>query len=207
MTDQEATLASSKFPSLSLDTTAFTQKQLIAPEAPQIAFAGRSNVGKSSLINALAGRKALAKVSASPGKTRSINYYKIDSTDGFLVDLPGYGYAKCSHDERNKWAELLTYYFTHTPGLTTLFLLIDARLSPQKADLDLLAFAQSLGLLVTPVLTKTDKCNKKELGATLRAWGAYVHASSFIITSSSKKQGIPELWQSILNALEQQETE
>ena len=89
-------------PVLTLETTAYTLEQLISLPEAQIALAGRSNVGKSSLINALAGRKKLAKVSSTPGKTRSVNYYRVTPHDFYLVDLPGYGYARASHTEREK---------------------------------------------------------------------------------------------------------
>ena len=94
-------------PTLTLETTAYTIEQLARMPQAQIALAGRSNVGKSSLVNALAGRKALAKVSSTPGKTRSVNYYHVDPDGFYIVDLPGYGYARCSQQERQKWGELL----------------------------------------------------------------------------------------------------
>lgn len=190
------------WPTLTLEATAFTQAQLIRSDAPQMALAGRSNVGKSSLVNALAGRKSLAKVSATPGKTRSVNYYLIGQGPAFLVDLPGYGYAKCGKEEQARWAALLEYYFRSTPGLAGLILLLDSRLSPQKADKDLLAFATSLSLPVIPVLTKSDKCGKKELAACERAWSALVDGTSLIATSSVGKKGISELWQAIQRYLD-----
>lgn len=180
---------------LFLEVTAFTKGQLIAPDAPQVALAGRSNVGKSSLVNALAGRKGLAKVSATPGKTRSINYYRINAGGAFLVDLPGYGYAKCSKEERNKWAALMDHYFRKTPGLAALALLLDARLAPQQADREMLHFARSLGLPVIPVLTKADKCSKKKLAVCIHAWEALLDQGAVIVaTSAEKKSGLDELW-------------
>lgn len=179
---------------LSLEATSFNKKQLIWPELPQLALAGRSNVGKSSLINALAGHKGMAKVSSTPGKTRSINYFRISRNDAFLVDLPGYGYAKCSKEERNKWAALLDYYFKNTPGLRGLALLLDARLSPQPADMYMLAFAVSLNLPLVPVLTKADKCSQRELAACVRAWGALLDPASIVVTSAGKKRGLESLW-------------
>ena len=188
-------------PALLLEATAFTLGQLIRPEAPQIALAGRSNVGKSSLVNALAGRKALAKVSATPGKTRSVNYYRLDGADAYLVDLSGYGYAQCSQAERNKWAELLRHYLEKTPGLRALVLLLDARLSPQKLDKELLAFAFSLRLPVLPVLTKADKCAKKELDACRRAWEPFLERTAILTTSAKNRSGTDELWQALLRLL------
>ena len=188
-------------PALLLEATAFTLGQLIRPEAPQIAMAGRSNVGKSSLVNALAGRKSLAKVSATPGKTRSVIYYRLDGADAYLVDLPGYGYAQCSQAERNKWAELLRHYLENTPGLRALVLLLDARLPPQKLDKELLAFAASLRLPVLPVLTKADKCSKKELDACRRAWEPFLERTAVLTTSAKTRNGMDELWRALLRLL------
>ena len=192
---------STHLPTLSLEATAFTLGQLICPEAPQAALAGRSNVGKSSLVNALASRKALAKTSATPGKTRSINYFRIDGTPGYLVDLPGYGYARCSQAERNKWAELTQRYLTGTPGLRAVILLLDSRLLPQQLDMELLAFASALSLRVVPVLTKADKCSKKELDACRRAWSPLLGNSAMIASSARKRTGLPELWRTVLDIL------
>lgn len=189
------------FPPLHLETTAFTRKQLVHPEARQIALAGRSNVGKSSLVNALAGRKALAKVSATPGKTRSINYYRIGETHTYLVDLPGYGFARCSQTERKAWGDLLQFYCTHTPGLQGLVLLLDARLQPQKTDIELVAFAGRLALPLVGVLTKADKCSKKELTATMRSWEPLLGGSSLLTSSARSRKGLESVWESILTLL------
>jgi len=198
MTISEKNNSRKVFPSLVLEATAFNKAQLIHPDAPQVALAGRSNVGKSSLVNALAGRKALAKVSATPGKTRSINYYHIGESNAYIVDLPGYGYAQCSQEERNAWARLMTWYLSNTQGLCGLILLLDARLLPQKADLELLAFADSCALTLLPVLTKTDKCNKKELAACMHAWGAHLDRTTLLSTSAKDKTGMDKVWEAVL---------
>jgi len=190
-----------RFPGLILEATAFNRQQLVHAGAPQVALAGRSNVGKSSLINALAGRKALAKVSATPGKTRSINYYRLRDAEAFLVDLPGYGYAKCSHEERQKWGELLQFYFCNTPGLRSVAVLLDARLSPQKADKELMAYAAGLGLPTLAVFTKADKCGKKELAATLHAWEPLIGKESQVITSARSRTGLDALEQRLTRLL------
>lgn len=189
------------FPPLLLEATAFNKRQLIHAESAQAALAGRSNVGKSSLINALAGRKSLAKVSAAPGKTRSVNYYRLQGADAFIVDLPGYGYAKCSHEERKKWGELLQYYFQNTPGLKSLVVLLDARLSPQKADRELMAYAEGACLPLLAVLTKADKCGKRELSATIRAWEVLVGKGALTVTSSRSRMGVQELAQRLADML------
>ncbi|MDL2207717.1 ribosome biogenesis GTP-binding protein YihA/YsxC [Desulfovibrio sp. OttesenSCG-928-F20] len=188
-------------PEFSLEATAFTLAQLVHAEAPQLALAGRSNVGKSSLINALARRKNLAKISATPGKTRSVNYYRIDAGQAFIVDLPGYGYAKCSREERDKWARLIGHYLKETPGLKGLVLLLDARLPPQRPDRDLLGFALALSLPVLPVLTKADKCSKRELQATVRAWSVFVDEKSLLAVSSEQRSGLEDLWKRMMGLL------
>jgi GTP-binding protein len=190
-----------RFPGFELACTAFTRSQLTHPEMPQVSVAGRSNVGKSSLINALAGRKNLAKTSATPGKTRSINYYRVNGQDAYVVDVPGYGYARSSQAEREKWAALLTYYFSNTPGLRALLLLLDARLMPQKADKELLAYAIGMDLPVIAVLTKADKCGKRELAATLRAWEALIGKGGILTSSAKTRQGMEELGAKLLEIL------
>jgi GTP-binding protein len=187
---------------LRLEATAFTRAQLVHCDAPQLALAGRSNVGKSSLVNALAGRKNLAKISSTPGKTRSLNYYRLGEARAFLVDLPGYGYAKCSREERNKWAGLISHYLGETPGLAGLVVLLDARLPPQKADKDILGFANALSLNVLPVLTKADKCGRRELNACIRAWSAFVDEKRLLVTSAEKKAGLKELWSAMMALLQ-----
>ncbi|MDR1359544.1 MAG: ribosome biogenesis GTP-binding protein YihA/YsxC [Deltaproteobacteria bacterium] len=182
---------------LTLEATAFNREQLIHPEAPQAALAGRSNVGKSSLINALAGRKSLAKTSAVPGKTRSVNYYRLGREMHFLVDLPGYGYARCSQSERLGWAKLLNFYLRNTPGLQALFLLLDARLPPQASDLEMGAFARSLKLPFIPVLTKTDQCAKRELARTLQAWKSLTQGQELLRASARDGTGLDLLRRNI----------
>lgn len=178
---------------LTLETTAYTYDQIIAVPEAQIALAGRSNVGKSSLVNALAGRKQLAKVSGVPGKTRSINFYKVEPSGFYLVDLPGYGYARASHSEREKWATLLERYLTDARSIKALALLIDCRLPPQQSDVNLAAFARSCSLPVLPVLTKADKCSQSARNAKATEWQDIIGQPP-IITSSEKKLGIRELW-------------
>lgn len=183
--------------SLTLETTAYALDQLlILPEA-QIALAGRSNVGKSSLINALAGRKKLAKVSATPGKTRSVNFYRVEPQHFYLVDLPGYGYARASHEERRKWAKLLEHYLAGCKTLKALALLLDCRLSPQKIDLELASFARACRLPLLPVLTKADKCKQRERALRQKEWHELL-AVKPLLTSSSSRLGMEELWRALI---------
>lgn len=199
------------YPSLTLLATAFSEKQLIHAELPQVALAGRSNVGKSSIVNALAGRKQLAKTSSTPGKTRSINYYALEG-NGFvappeegkmalLVDLPGYGYARCSKAERNAWARLLEFYLRETQGLQALALLLDSRLPPQKIDIQLAEMALGMQLPIIPVLTKIDKSKLREREACIRGWEKIIEGFTPVLTSSQTKKGIDTLWESLQTAL------
>ena len=181
---------------LTLEATAFTLEQLQDTTTPQIALAGRSNVGKSSLINALAGRKKLAKTSATPGKTRSVNYYRAEPENFFLVDLPGYGYAKCSKTEQERWSGLIEHYLATTEALRGLILLLDCRLQPQKSDLAMLSFALGNGISLIPILTKADKCTQSEQQKRRKEWSPFLPVPP-IITSSTDRTGIDALWQAM----------
>ncbi len=128
---------------------------------PEFAFIGRSNVGKSSLINMLAGRKKLAKISTSPGKTRLINHFKINDT-WFLADLPGYGYAKVSKKEREGFARMIEEYGQLRTNLVCFFVLVDARIPPQQLDLDFMEWLGDSRIPFVILLTKVDKVTQKE---------------------------------------------
>jgi GTP-binding protein len=183
-------------PTLSLETTAYTLDQLEGIDTPQAALAGRSNVGKSSLINALAGRKQLAKTSSTPGKTRSVNYYRVQPDGFFLVDLPGYGYARCSKTEQERWGQLIERYLVSTKAFRGLVLLLDCRLHPQKSDIAMMSFAAANGITLIPILTKADKCTQNEQQKRRKEWAALLSVSP-IITSSVKNTGIDTLWQAM----------
>jgi GTP-binding protein len=142
-------------------------KKCPAPNKPEYAFIGRSNVGKSSLINKLTNKKSLAKISGSPGKTQLINHYLINE-EWYLVDLPGYGYAKVPKKERIKWEQFIKRYILQRENLYCLFVLIDSRHEAQKVDLD---FMEWLGISQVPfsiVFTKTDKLRPEELELNLK---------------------------------------
>ena len=140
--------------------SAGTFKQLPACTMPEIVFSGRSNVGKSSLINKVLNRKSLARVSSQPGKTITINFYKADT--GRLVDLPGYGYAKTSFSERNRWGEMIEKYFQSDRDIRLVAQLIDMRHKPTKDDIQMLDFLYQMQIPYVAVLTKSDKLNKTE---------------------------------------------
>lgn len=153
-----------------------TYKQCPAPDKPEYAFIGRSNVGKSSLINMLTGRQKLAKTSATPGKTQLINHFEIISSgqaDWYIVDLPGYGYAKVSQKARNNWGNMIESYIRKRESLVNLFVLIDSRHSPQAIDLE---FIRQLGAWQVPFSIVFTKSDKNKPGATLRNVQAFLDA-------------------------------
>lgn len=144
-----------------------TAEQLPPSTLPEICFSGRSNVGKSSLINALLGRKSIARVSGKPGKTVTVNFYRVDRV--YFADLPGYGYAKVPFSEKTRWSDLMEAYFRSGREIRMAFQLIDMRHSATAFDLSMLAFLRDAGIPVTVVLTKADKLNKTEYQARLAA--------------------------------------
>lgn len=142
------------------EMAAGVSSQLPASSLPEVAFSGRSNVGKSSLINRLVNRKALARTSATPGKTATINFYRLDTMR--MVDLPGYGYAKVSDSERRRWSELIEGYFDDDRDLRLVLQLWDMRHDPSKDDYQMLEYMAERGIPFVIVLTKSDKLNKTE---------------------------------------------
>ena len=137
-----------------------TFEQLEQSDMPEICFSGRSNVGKSSLINKVLNRKSLARVSATPGKTVTINFYKVDNIR--LVDLPGYGYAKVPFAEKNRWSDLMEGYFNSNRDIRMVFQLIDMRHPATEFDLSMLDFLSQMNMPFSVILTKCDKLNKTE---------------------------------------------
>lgn len=137
-----------------------TFKQIPKTERPEIAFSGRSNVGKSSLINKIMNRKSLARVSAMPGKTITINFFSLENL--YIVDLPGYGYAKVSKSEKQRWAELIEGYLNDDRSLALVFQLIDFRHKPTADDIMMINFLIDSGIPFVIVLTKADKLKKRE---------------------------------------------
>ena len=142
--------------------SASSMKDLPKNQLPEIVLAGRSNVGKSSFINNLFNRKNLAKTSSSPGKTRTINYYTVEDTF-YMVDLPGFGYAKVSKTEREKWQQLIEEYFKSDRNIVTVFHFIDARHKPTNLDILLNYFLNEVGIPFTIILNKIDKLKQSEI--------------------------------------------
>lgn len=173
---------------------------------PEIALSGRSNVGKSSLINTMLGRKSLARVSSTPGKTITINYYDIDK-QLYLVDLPGYGYAKRSQDSKRSWSTLTEDYFTKNPSADAIRLviqLIDVRVGPTDDDIMMINFLIDNGVPFVVVATKTDKLSNAELARQLKSFEEEYFKGTGIETipfSSVTRNGKDELWKRIFNSL------
>lgn len=140
-----------------------------APTLPEYAFIGRSNVGKSSLINMLTNHKKLAKISSKPGKTQLINHFLIDKT-WYLVDLPGYGFAKIAKSQRIKWEKFVVKYIQERENLMTLFVLIDSRIPPQKIDLEFMKMLGESGIPFAMVFTKIDKMSSTKLAKSLQQY-------------------------------------
>ena len=139
------------------------------PDKPEYAFIGRSNVGKSSLINMLTNKKSLAKISGNPGKTRLINHFIINE-EWYLVDLPGYGYAKVPINERKKWEKFLRKYILQRENLYCLFVLIDSRHEPQAGDLEFMEWVGISEIPFSIIFTKTDKLKPEELEKNLKVY-------------------------------------
>lgn len=185
-----------------LKISAGQPRQIPSDPIPQVAFSGRSNVGKSSLINTLLGRKSLARVSSAPGKTITINFYEVDKKL-FLVDLPGYGFAKRTLEDKKQWSALTDGYFTSNKNIDRLSLviqLVDSRVGPTKDDEMMLDFLSAAELPFVVVATKTDKLNATERKKNLEAIAAHplVNGAPVIPFSSLKGEGKEELWRTIL---------
>jgi len=143
------------------------------PDKPEYAFIGRSNVGKSSLINMLTGRKSLAKISGKPGKTQLINHFIINES-WYLVDLPGYGYAKIAKNQREKWMHFIMAYIRNRENLMCLFVLIDARIEPQRIDLDFIGMMGEYEIPINLIFTKTDKITANQIQKNISAFKAKI---------------------------------
>jgi GTP-binding protein len=178
-----------------------------APERrlPEFAFIGRSNVGKSSLVNMLTGRKSLAKTSGKPGKTQTINHFLINDS-WYVVDLPGYGYASTSKSVRRGFGKIIESYIGKSENLFFLFVLIDCRLKPQANDLDFIRWAGSRNIPIGMIYTKTDKLSKSKLRENIKRFENALYTEwselpSQFVTSATKRTGKNEILDFIENAL------
>lgn len=171
--------------------------QLPDADRPEVAFAGRSNVGKSSLINALTGRKTLAKTSNTPGRTQQLNYFDLGGSM-YLVDMPGYGYAKVSKKQRKDWNKLIRDYLRGRPSLRCVFILVDSRHGLKDSDRELMAMLDEAGVSYRIVLTKTDKVKTQDLEKRTADIELEIkkNAAAFPVlcpTSSHKLHGLDDL--------------
>jgi GTP-binding protein len=187
-----------KITSATFETSAAAPDQYPAAAMPEIAFAGRSNVGKSSLINTLVNRRHLVKTSATPGKTRLINFFTINNSF-YFVDLPGYGYAKVSIKERKKWGPMVESYLSSRSTLKGVVLLQDIRRMPGSEEVQLLEFLEDMSIPIIVVLTKADKFsrNKQTTQGRLIRRQLHLKEDEVVFFSSKNRQGVDVLWDMI----------
>ena len=185
--------------SINLETVCGVTSTLPENEKPEVAFAGKSNVGKSSLINALMNRKSYARISATPGKTQTINFYNIND-ELYLVDLPGYGYAKVSEKEKERWGRMIEKYLHSSKQLGAVFLLIDIRHDPSANDRMMYRWIVEQGYEPIIIATKLDKIKRSQIQThvkMLKDGLGLVPGTSVIPFSSVTKQGREEIWEMI----------
>lgn len=183
-------------------------EQCPVPDRPEIAFIGRSNVGKSSLINRLTHRRDLAKVSSTPGKTQMINHFDINNGEWYLVDLPGYGFAKVGDSKRAKFAKMIEGYLLQRENLHIVFVLVDIRHEPQKKDLDFIRFLGENGIPLGIIFTKSDKLSPTRARENVERYKQVLleeweELPPIFVTSSEKGDGREELLNYIGQTLQQ----
>jgi GTP-binding protein len=184
---------------VSFTSYALHEGQYPFPDRPEVAFAGRSNVGKSSLINVLLNRKKMARTSSTPGRTRAIQFYSVDQRL-YFVDLPGYGFARVPLEVKASWREMVETYLRKRPNLKAVVVIMDIRREPTRGDTDLLKWLGTFGREAIPVLTKTDKVSKSQ--ARLRAAEIACRLEPIcsarpIAFSARTRDGREEIWESI----------
>ncbi len=186
-----------------LETVCGITSKLPANTLPEIAFAGKSNVGKSSLINALINRKSLARTSSQPGKTQTINFYNVEKTL-YFVDLPGYGYAKVSEETKMQWGKMIERYLNTSKQLKLIFLLADIRHEPSETDRIMYDYVVNSGYTPVIIATKADKLKRSEIQKALKTirQGFGLPADGILIPFSAEtKQGKDEVWEVIEKAI------
>ncbi|MGI6700926.1 MAG: ribosome biogenesis GTP-binding protein YihA/YsxC [Christensenellales bacterium] len=185
-------------------TSARSREGLLNDNIPQIAIAGRSNVGKSSFINFITDNSKLCRTSGAPGRTRMINYFLINRGAFYFTDLPGYGYAKASNKEINEWARFISDYFNYTDKILNVFALMDLRLPPQESDIKLINMLNSMNIGFTVIGTKADKLSRAKINKSVAeiATALKIGTGNIIVTSSAKKTGREEALNRIERLLE-----
>lgn len=189
---------------INLETVCGITSRLPENKLPEIAFAGKSNVGKSSLINALVNRKSYARTSSQPGKTQTINFYNIESKL-YFVDLPGYGYAKVSQETKEKWGKMIERYLKKSPVLGMVFLLVDIRHEPSENDKNMYEWISYNGFHPVIIATKADKLSRNQVAKQIkiiREKLSLPKEAILIPFSSETKQGKEEVWALIDGYLE-----
>ena len=188
-----------------LQTVCEITSTLPKTELPEFAFAGKSNVGKSSLINALMNRKSYARISAQPGKTQTINFYNINE-EFYYVDLPGYGYARVSEEIKEKWGKMIERYLHQSKQLRVVFLLIDIRHDPSANDKQMYDWIVHQGFEPVIIATKLDKIKRSQVQKQLKAIRTSLNTKATIIPFSAEtKQGREEIWDFLENILQIEE--
>lgn len=185
--------------SVRLDKVCGVTSNLPTNTLPEVAFAGKSNVGKSSLINALVNRKSLARTSSQPGKTQTINFYNING-NMFFVDLPGYGYAKVSVKEKEKWGQMIENYLNTSMSLKAVFLLIDIRHEPSKNDVDMYQWILANGFEPIIIATKLDKIKRSQIDKNIKIIKdtlSVVEGTEIIPFSATTKDGKDKILKTI----------
>ncbi len=179
-------------------TSAVKPSQYPAPDYPEVAFAGRSNVGKSSLLNVLVNRKSLVKTSKTPGRTQLINFFLVNESVS-LVDLPGYGYAKVPAAIRRKWGPMIETYLSDRENLTSVVLIMDIRRTPKVEEFNFIDWLNQRQIPCIPILTKTDKLSKskqnKQRAAIAKLLG--MDPKYLILFSAKSRKGLPYVWQAL----------
>ncbi len=192
---------------VNLDTVCGITSKLPENIIPEIAFAGKSNVGKSSLINVLMNRKSYARTSQQPGKTQTINFYNVDR-ELYFVDLPGYGYAKVSIEVKEKWGKLIEKYLHTSSNLKVVFLLIDIRHDPSENDKIMYEWVVSNGYEPIIIATKLDKIKRSQVDKNIKAIKTKINlrpGTKVIPFSALSKQGREEIWEIIDSSISEQE--
>ena len=193
-----------KYHTIEMLTSAVSPAQYPAPNLPEIALAGRSNVGKSSFINTMVGRQCVARTSSQPGKTQTLNFYEIDHQFRF-VDLPGYGYARVSKRERERFNQFISDYLHQRENLVALLLLMDFRHPPTVLDLDMKEFADELEIPYAIVTTKIDKIKRSQYSKHIHSFVQLLDLPSdeaLFLFSSEDRTGAADLWDVIHSLVE-----
>jgi GTP-binding protein len=188
-------------PAVEYIKSALLERDFPADGLPEVVMAGRSNVGKSSLINALTGTKGIARTSASPGKTQTINFFRVDKSF-YLVDLPGFGFTRAGKAASQEWAEHIQRYFRSRSSIAVVLQLVDARMAPTKQDLQLADWLDALRIPRIVVGTKSDKLSGNGRAVQMKLLSAELDSAEVILSSAKTGQGCREIWKRMADAIQ-----